>query len=319
MEISLKVILIAAGLFYQVMASWFEDRHSPSGQLIDVGGYRLHLYVRGEARPTVILEHSLGGIEGYLLIEEIAKLTRVCIYDRAGFGWSDSSPQPRTSEQMVRELDTLLTQAKIEPPYILVGDSFGSYNVRLYAHLFPEKVVGMVLTDGLHESGMLKMSIPLRALQLFFLSGFVMSTFGSAIGIVRLLKILGVFELIKPGLKHFPKETLNPVKRSFCRPKHWFTMSREILNLDRSAYQVCSAHQFGALPIVNIKAHSFFLPSWWTIWLPIKSANRLREKMHTELLQLSKNCLQIQANQSGHFIWIDQPEVILSAIQLLLN
>ena len=69
MEISIKVILIAAGLFYQVIASWFEDRHPPPGQLIDVGGYRLHLYVMGEARPTVILEHSLGGIEGYLLIQ----------------------------------------------------------------------------------------------------------------------------------------------------------------------------------------------------------------------------------------------------------
>ena len=104
---------------------------------------------------------------------------------------------------MVRELDALLTQAGIEPPYILLGNSLGSYNVRLYAHLFPEKVVGMVLTDGLHEGGMLKMPIRLRALQLFFLSGFVMSTFGSTIGIVRLLKILGGFELIKPGLKRF--------------------------------------------------------------------------------------------------------------------
>lgn len=66
------------------------------------------------------------------------------------------------------ELDTLLHKAGIKPPYLLVGDSFGSYNMRLYAHQFPEKVVGLVLTDGLHQSGMLQMSVALRDLQLFF-------------------------------------------------------------------------------------------------------------------------------------------------------
>ena len=78
------------------------DRQSPPGRLIDVGGYHLHLQVMGEASPTVVLDHSLGGIEGYLLIQEIAKLSRVCIYDRAGYSWSEQSPQPRTSEQIER-------------------------------------------------------------------------------------------------------------------------------------------------------------------------------------------------------------------------
>nr|WP_254923771.1 alpha/beta hydrolase [Pseudanabaena sp. SR411] len=94
-----------------------------------------------------------------------------------------------------KELDILLTQSQIEPPYILIGDSFGSYNMRLYAHLFPQNVVGLILTDGLHEVGMLNMPIQLNAIKLFFLSGFLISIFGSAFGII------GTGELISEAMK----------------------------------------------------------------------------------------------------------------------
>jgi pimeloyl-ACP methyl ester carboxylesterase len=279
----------------------------------------LHLYIKGEASPTVILEHSLGGIEGYFLIDELAKIGRVCIYDRAGFGWSDISPHSRTSENMVLELDKLLHSSGIEPPYILVGDSFGSYNVRLYAHLFPQKVVGMVLTDGLHESGMLKMPFGLQALKYFFASGFMMSVFGSILGIIRIFKILGIFELLKPKLRSFPQHARQYAIRSFCRPKHWLTMAQEILNLDTSSKQVVIANNFGNLPIVNIQANSFFKPAFWTNFIPLQSANRLREAMHEELMRLSTNCTQIQAHNSGHFVWIDEPEIIVTAVRMVLE
>jgi len=315
----IQVLLLIATTLYQATASRLEDRQSLPGQLIDVGGYRLHLCVRGEGDPTIVLDHSLGGVEGYFLIEELSKLARVCIYDRAGYGWSDHSPYPRSSAQIVKELDTLLVQAGIEPPYILVGNSFGSYNVRLYAHLFPQKVVGIVLTDGLHEIEMLKMSAPLQALKLFFISGFLMSTLGSVLGIIRLLSNFGAFELLKPELRHSSQDSLNRVKRSFCRSKHWITMSREMMNLDKSARQVSKAKHFGKVPVVSIKASSFFKPSFWTIFIPLKRANQLREKMHVELCNLSTDCLQVEASKSGHFVWVDQPEVIVNAVKTVLG
>ncbi|BAB73757.1 alpha/beta fold hydrolase [Nostoc sp. PCC 7120 = FACHB-418] len=319
MSSPIEIILILATTFYQAIAILIENRQSPPGKLIDVGGYRLRLYTAGHSRPTVVLEHSLGGIEGYLLVEEIAKLTRVCIYDRAGYGWSDNSPHPRTSRQIVAELDFLLTIAGIEPPYILVGNSFGSYNVRLYAHYFPDKVLGIVLTDGLHETGMLKMSIYLQALKLFFVSGFFMSILASILGIIRLLNVIGTFEIIKRELIKFPPAVLNPIKRSFCRPKHWITMIRELLNLDKSSRQLHLTRQFRGLPIVSIKANTFFHPSLWTILLPMKAANHLREQMHKQIINLSTDCVQINAEKSGHFVWIDQPELIINAIQIILN
>lgn len=317
--ISFQLLLLVATALYHAIASYLEDRQPPPGQLIDVGSHRLHLYVAGKGSPTIVLDHSLGGLDGYFLIEELSKLARVCIYDRAGYRWSDRSPFPRTSEQIVTELDTLLTQAAIEPPYILVGNSFGSYNVRLYSHRFPQKVAGIVLTDGLHEKGMLKMPLSLQALKLFFLSGFVMSIVGSRLGIIRLLRAFGGFELLKPELRSVSPQSRNWVTGSFCRAKHWMTMLQEMLNLDQSARQVSVAKHLVNVPMVSIKACSFFQPSLWTKLIPLKQANQLREEMHVELCHLSTDCIQVEANKSGHFVWLDQPEVIVNAVRIILD
>ncbi|MEX0269090.1 alpha/beta fold hydrolase [Leptolyngbyaceae cyanobacterium UHCC 1019] len=314
-------LLLVMTTLYQAIACWREDRRSPPGQRIDIGGYKLHLYTAGEStnQPTIVLDHSLGGIEGYFLLPELAKLGRVCCYDRAGYGWSDRSPHSRTSQQIVMELDRLLTAANIAPPYLLIGNSFGSYNQRLYAHQFPEKVAGLVLTDGLHESGMLQMTLLLRGLKLFFISGFVMCVLGSVLGIIRVLKTCGMFERLKPELRQYSSTVLNPVQRSFCRPNHWITMAQEMWSLEASGRQLQTINSLGALPMVSIKANSFFKPSLWTRLIPLGAANRLRDDMHQELSKLSTNCIQLQAETSGHFVWLDQPEVILQAVKMLLE
>lgn len=316
--------ILAATTLYQAIACHQENKRKPPGQLIDVGGHRLHLlhlpsqkpHIR--AKPTVVIDHSLGGVEGYLSIKQIAEHAEVCLCDRAGYGWSDISKRAPTSEESVRSLDIALTKAGIKPPYILVGNSLGSYNMRLYAHRFPEKVHGMVLTDGLHEKALLKMPLQLRLLQSIFLSGFLISIVGSALGFVRIAANTGIFELIKPQLGEHYATNLRPVVRSFYRPKHWLTMAREIANLDHSGRQLQEANEFRKLPIVNIKARCFFESNWLTQCLPLQSADRLREEMHTDLMALSTRCTQLPANNSSHFVWIDQPEVIVQAVQLLL-
>lgn len=319
MSLSINLLVLSITTSYHLIATWLETkRHHPPGQLIDIGGYKLHLYSKGQGKPTVIIDHSLGGIDGYFLIEEIAKITQICIYDRAGYGWSDSSPKPRSTQEIVKELDTLLNIAEIQPPYILVGDSFGSYNMRLYAHQFPEKVIGIVMTDGLHEVGLLKMSMTLQALKIFFMSGFAMSILGSILGIIRLLGTLGMFELLKKELCHFPKKTLKQVKRSFYHYRHWLTMWREMWNLDLSSVQVSQVKSLGNLPMVSIKSSTFFKRSIWNFYIPVQAADHLRDKMHTEILKLSTHCTSLPATRSSHFVWIDQPEIILEAIEKLL-
>ena len=117
-----------------------------------------------------------------------------------------------------------------------------------------------------------------------------------------------------------PPPALRAVKRSFCRPKHWLTMLQEISAIDSSSSRDLEcANDLGNLPIVSIKAQSFFLPSWWTVLLPLKQTNQLREQMHEALMKLSTRCIQLPADQSGHFVWVDQPEKIIQAVQLLLQ
>jgi len=312
---------------YQAIATLLERRTPTPGQRIDVGGYKLHVYGRlnrdadnpsNPNQPTIILDHSLGGVEGYLLIDRLAELAPVYAYDRAGYGWSDRSPHRRTSNRIVQELDLLLTRADIRPPYLLIGDSFGSYNMRLYAHRFPEKVMGLVLTDGLHESGMLAMPWPLKLVQYLFISGFLMSVLGSALGMVRILKTIGVFHLIKPSLKHCPPQAVQAATRSFCRPKHWITMTQELWYLADSGEQMKTATDLGDVPLVSIKARGFFLPSPIMSLLPLAMMDRLRDGMHEQLLRLSTRSTQIRAEQSDHFVWVEQPQAIANAVRLLL-
>ena len=311
----IRLIFLSLTTSYHFSKIFLENRQSPPGKLIDIGGCKIHLYTKGEGYPTVILDHSLGGIDGYFLIDEIAKITRVCIYDRPGYGWSQASPQPRCSQVIVRELHELLQRAEIQPPYILVGNSFGSYNVRLYAHDYPEEVIGIVLTDGLSEVSMLKLPFALKLIKLFFLSGFLISILGAILGLIRILGDLRFFEFIKPELRQFSPKIVTQVKRSFYRPQHWLTMARELWNLEKSAKQVEAANHLQNIPLVSIKANYFFKPSLWNFYLPLRLVDQFRDKMHINLLQLAHNSRQLSTSQSSHFVWIDQPQVMITAIK----
>lgn len=324
----IQFLLLGLTTLYGMVACVIEDRSPPPGERITIRNSALHLCILEPITEpansiTIVLDHSLGGLEGYLIAEQLLQCElhckRVCFYDRAGYGWSDHRFEARTSENIVTELNALLTQADIKPPYLLVGDSFGSYNVRLYTDRYPEQVIGLVLTDGLHESGMLAMPIAVQALKLLFLSGFMMATIGSMLGIVRVLKDLGVFELLKPELRTFTPDQLRGVKRSFCRPKHWITMTRELWNLDKSGRQMPTGLHRSDIPIVNIKSASFFKPALWTPLIPLKAINQLRDRMHEKLQKLSITPIQIKASNSGHFVWIDQPTLITSAIAQILT
>jgi len=150
----LVTLLALAGALYQAIATHLDASRLPEyGRLVDVGGYRLMLNCTGVGKPTVILEAGWGDVtvEWRAVQPEIAKFARVCSYDRAGYGGSDPGPMPRTSLQIATELHTLLRNASEKPPYVLVGSSFGGYNVRLFNGLYPDEVAGIVLADATQE------------------------------------------------------------------------------------------------------------------------------------------------------------------------
>ncbi len=159
--IVILLLLAGSGLAYQSVSEAKDKRQVPPlGQMVDVGGYRLHLVCTGQGSPAVVLESGLGGpaLQWALVQGRLEKTRKVCSYDRAGLGWSDVGPAPRTSQQMVNELHTLLHNAGVQGPYVLVGHSLGGFNVRLFAHEYPGETAGLVLVASGNENDNARMA-----------------------------------------------------------------------------------------------------------------------------------------------------------------
>jgi pimeloyl-ACP methyl ester carboxylesterase len=125
----------------------------PQSKLVDVEGHKISYKVAGSGSPTVVLEYGLGGSSGdwETVFPDVARFTRVVSYDRAGYGKSEPGPAPRSQEQLAKELHTLLHNAGIMPPYVLVGHSLGGANIRAFAYLFKDEVAGLVFVDPFQE------------------------------------------------------------------------------------------------------------------------------------------------------------------------
>lgn len=144
--------LVAAGMVYEEIGERKDrERYPQIGSSVDIGGRSLNLYCSGEGSPTVVFEPP-GHTAGYTWIDiqpEIAKFTRACWYDRAGYGWSDPGPSPRTFEAIANDLHALLKAAAVPAPYVLVGGAGnGSFHVRVYNGLYPREVVGAILVEA---------------------------------------------------------------------------------------------------------------------------------------------------------------------------
>jgi pimeloyl-ACP methyl ester carboxylesterase len=150
----LAALISATAVFGQQAASSGSSPadivYASPGQLVDAGGFRLNLYCMGSGSPAVVFDSGWGDwAPAWSKVQpEIAKWTRACSYDRAGTGFSDPGPMPRTSVHIAEELRTALHHAGIGGPYILVGSAFGGDNVRTFADLYMDEVAGLVLVDA---------------------------------------------------------------------------------------------------------------------------------------------------------------------------
>ena len=147
--------ILCSALSAQTRARRSRSKVQPQIQtrLVDVEGRKLSLKVAGAGSPTVVLEYGLGGnaTNWNNIFPEVARFTRVVAYDRAGYGKSEVGPEPRSQTQLAKELHTLLHNAGIAPPYILVGHSLGGANIRAFAYLFKEEIAGLVFVDPFNE------------------------------------------------------------------------------------------------------------------------------------------------------------------------
>jgi pimeloyl-ACP methyl ester carboxylesterase len=161
--LTLALVLAASGALWQVAATASDHQaFPPPGQLVDVGGRQVHLQISGVDRglPTVVLEAGVmsASFQWAWVQRDLAEVTRVVSYDRAGLGWSDPLPGERTPQQMVADLHLALERAGISGPYVLVGHSMGGLLVRLFAATYPNEVAGLVLIDPAHPDQLTRLS-----------------------------------------------------------------------------------------------------------------------------------------------------------------
>ncbi|MGZ8741527.1 MAG: alpha/beta hydrolase [Nocardioides sp.] len=143
--------LAAVGGGYETVREAADANAYPMpGQLIDVGGHRLHLHCTGSGSPTVVLQPGGGDFSAGMawIAPAVASQTRVCVYDRAGRGWSEPAESPQDATQIAADLHTLLQRGNVPGPYVLAGHSFGGLYVLTYADSYPDEVAGMVLVDS---------------------------------------------------------------------------------------------------------------------------------------------------------------------------
>ncbi|TKB82277.1 MAG: alpha/beta hydrolase [Nitrospira sp.] len=321
LHVAIGLLLFALiGVGYQIVGM-VQDRkqYPPPGQLIDVGGYKLHLYCTGEGSPTVILDAMGPGWSIYWaqVQPEIAKVTRVCSYDRAGVGWSDTGRLPRIGRRMADELHQLLTNGGISGPYVLVGHSLGGFVARLYRQAHPNDVVGMVLVDAGHERQFDQVEF-----MRFVLPGksmFPIIRAMTALGLTRLLLVQDRAPTIITAQEAGVSAEMRPFLRmGWLQSRYFKTMTDEGAALEGTAGQTGMTGSLGDLPLIVLTATG---PTWWPEMPSTVNPANFRKmwlKLQTDLTKLSTNSRQVFADRSSHFINFDQPELIIEAIQEML-
>src|SRR5262249_7068491 len=148
-----RLLLAVAALLLSLFSIARAQAPPAPGKLVDVGGHKIHVLCSGSGSPTVVVESGLGDFstDWSLVQSRVARVTRICTYDRAGYAWSEPGPMPRTYAQLNLELREALKSLGESGPFILVGHSFGGPVVRNYAYVYPREVAGIVFVDTVHE------------------------------------------------------------------------------------------------------------------------------------------------------------------------
>jgi pimeloyl-ACP methyl ester carboxylesterase len=194
--IGILATLPLCGALYQTLCVRAEAvRFPPPGQLIDIGGRRLHLICLGHGDPTVIFEPGAlqTSISSELARTEVSSQTRVCSYDRMGSGWSDPGPDgPISAGQLTDDLRLLLERAGIAPPYIIVPSSFGGLTAEMFARRYPERVAGLVFLDAANSEVLERGLVLIESKQF---EKICLARLPARLGVLRLMDPLGLRSL----------------------------------------------------------------------------------------------------------------------------
>jgi len=300
-------------------------RIPPPGRLVSIGTHWLHIRCDGDGAPPVIFDAALGGssLSWSLVHPAVARLTRACSYDRAGFGWSEAGPLPRTAGRIADELHQLLRAAAVSPPYVLVGHSYGGLVMRLFASRHPNDVAGLVLIEPAIPEEWTDPTDEQRAL---IARGVRLCRYGAAAsrhGLAQLVSVLVQFGALRAArlvvgvisrgaLRREDEGILAPIwklpphvrgvlREMWTQPKFFEALGSQIETICESATAVTTAGlpDYDDRPLVVISS---------------ARSTESRLKADSALARQSTRGRHILAADSGHWVPLDAPRVVIDAI-----
>jgi pimeloyl-ACP methyl ester carboxylesterase len=277
-------LLGITGTIYQTASAEADRRNLPApGNLIDVGGFKMHISCMGEGSPTVILEALSGGTSSYWgwVQPEVARTTRVCVYDRAGRGWSEPDPEPITLARTGRNLHTLLTNARVEGPYVLVGHSIGGVYVRQFAAEYPDEVLGLVLVDSSHPNQLERIPGLRQETKSFMQQSAAFPTL-ARFGLFRLYFALGG-EMDFPEMKEPQK---SEIKAIWSSPDYLVSQRAELIARPDVFFDGQKLGTLGSLPLLVITAGPNVPDPWG--------------ELQSELASLSDDSIHLYVETATH-------------------
>jgi pimeloyl-ACP methyl ester carboxylesterase len=313
-------------------------------RLVEIApGRRLNLYCTGSGSPIVVMDTGLGNSAWVWAVVQpaVAGLTRVCSYDRAGEGWSDPGPLPRTSSAIVADLYAALSASGESPPYVLVGHSFGGLNILLYTYLHREQIVGLVEVDPAVAGQDVRFAeqIPALGNQGYELNSQVLEVYRNCADLARAGALADLAQQIQAGCNTaFGGDPAAPafqqaIEFFFARASQWETLASEAENLNATqpgvqptdTHEVWAARRdlgggrrpLGALPVVVLQAGDlsnmlFVFPFSSDVQGPYF---QVRTEMLGRLAAQSKQGVRVVVPNATHYIQSYQPQTVINTIR----
>ncbi len=297
--------LIVVGVIYQLIGSTMDARRfPPPGELVDVGGYQMHLHCTGEGSPTVILEALSGGMSSYWawVQPEIAQITRVCSYDRAGRAWSEAGQENQEQDlwTTAETLYNLLVNAGEEGPYVLVGHSIGGLYVRAFAQEHPDDVSGVVLLDSAHPEQLDRFPEMEAANDAYLQQSAVFPTLAQ-IGLFRLYFALGG----EIDFQELPPRQHDELVVLWSSTSYFHSQRAEILAAPLIYEQSQALGNLRSLPLTVITADTNQPPNW--------------DVLQEDLIALSENAIQEVIPGATHASLVFNPNHAAAVSNLIIQ
>jgi pimeloyl-ACP methyl ester carboxylesterase len=317
--------LAVIGANYQGIASARDAKlYKPVDQMVDVNGIQMRLDCRGSGSPTVVLEAGAGGSSSsWIRIQnDVAGFTRVCSYDRAGYGWSDAVHEELSPQKVAEMLHTLLEKGGENPPYLMVGHSFGGVYIRVFTEKYPDEVVGMVLVDSSHENQ--NQQIPpeiaespeAAMLETVQSANLRFCQIAAPIGLIRALNLMDASVSLM-----FTEAEKGPALAESYRSGLCSAVLREAETTTTYSGQ---PGNLGDMPLI-VLSQKMDAQKLYDGFPPVSEPQLTLEMMQPmvdsynenqdELTALSTRGKRIIVEETGHNIQLDQPQVVIDAIR----